>query len=216
MPDVITHNFKTNPQFIYFITPDSAKYKLDNINSFTYKLKDTFSIGKSFYKLDSLDFLGDTAYLSKVVGYKSNFGWNVGSYLKQFKFTDQNQTLYTTKNKSYTLIEFWGTWCGPCKELLPEIKKDISLLKQKNIAYYSFALEYDSKENFNKFLHANEINWPNVYVAKDNEYNFILKNLKVITYPLFILKDRDDKLIFRDAGTDGYKRIVQFIKSTIK
>ncbi len=216
MPDGITHNYKSNPRFIYFNVSDSAKYKLDNITSFAYAIKDTFNIGNFFYKFDSLDFFGDTAYLTKIDGYKNSNGWNVGSNLKEFKFTDQNKNLYTTKNKSYTLIEFWGTWCSPCKELLPEIKRDVVLLKQKGIAYYSFAFEYSTREEFNKFLVDNEINWPNVYVTRNNEYNILLKNLKVITYPLFILKDSNDKIIFRDAGIDGYERLQKFISKKIK
>jgi thiol-disulfide isomerase/thioredoxin len=214
--DGINLYFNEKLQFIYFNITDSAIFKLDNINSFTYKLKDTFAIGKSFFKLDSVDNLSDIGFISEVKAYNTNFGWRVGNHLKQFKFIDQNQHLFSTKNKSYTLIEFWGTWCGPCKELLPQIKNDLYELKKKGISYYSFANEYGSKENFNKFLVDNEINWSNVYVTSANEYNYLLKDLKVISYPLFILKDANDKILFRDAGTDGYIRLKKFIDKKIK
>lgn len=216
VPDGVNLDFKKNMQFIYFNSKDSALYRLDNINSFSYRLSDTFPIANFFYKIDSLNKFGDTAFLKKVKNFYRHYGWNLGSYIKPFKFTDQDHKLYNSKNKKFTLFEFWGTWCGPCVQLLPSIKKDVASFQKKGIHYYSFATEYASIENFNNYLDSNEIYWPNIYITTNNKYAFLLKNLKVISYPLFILKDNNDKIIFRDAGIDGYERLQKFISKKIK
>ena len=42
-----------------------------------------------------------------------------------FKFTESNFQKNAIDNKGLTVVEFWATWCGPCKMLNPIIE-DVS------------------------------------------------------------------------------------------
>ena len=80
--------------------------------------------------------------------------------LKSF---DDNK-IYTSedfKKNRYTLINFWASWCAPCRVEHPYL---IQLSKEKNIKILGVNFK-DKKINALKFL--NELGNPYFYMAKD-------------------------------------------------
>ena len=64
------------------------------------------------------------------------------------------------KNK-YTLINFWASWCAPCRAEHPYL---LQLSKEKNLKILGVNFK-DKKINASKFL--NELGNPYYYIAKD-------------------------------------------------
>ena len=80
--------------------------------------------------------------------------------LKSF---DDNK-IYTAedfKKSRYTLINFWASWCAPCRIEHPYLMK---LSKEKNLKILGVNFK-DKKINASKFL--NELGNPYYYMAKD-------------------------------------------------
>ena len=80
--------------------------------------------------------------------------------LKSF---DDNK-IYTNedfKKSRYTLINFWASWCAPCRIEHPYLMK---LSKEKNLKILGVNFK-DKKTNASKFL--NELGNPYYYMAKD-------------------------------------------------
>ena len=80
--------------------------------------------------------------------------------LKSF---DDNK-IYTSedfKKSRYTLINFWASWCAPCRIEHPYLMK---LSKEKNLKILGVNFK-DKKINASKFL--NELGNPYYYMAKD-------------------------------------------------
>ena len=82
--------------------------------------------------------------------------------LKSF---DDNK-IYTSedfKKSRYTLINFWASWCAPCRIEHPYLMK---LSKEKNLKILGVNFK-DKKNNASKFL--NELGNPYYYMAKDTK-----------------------------------------------
>ena len=80
--------------------------------------------------------------------------------LKSF---DDNE-IYTSeyfKKSRYTLINFWASWCAPCRVEHPYL---MQLSKEKNLKILGVNFK-DKKINASKFL--NELGNPYYYIAKD-------------------------------------------------
>ncbi len=82
--------------------------------------------------------------------------------LKSF---DDNK-IYTSedfKKNRYTLINFWASWCAPCRVEHPYL---MQLSKEKNLKILGVNFK-DKKINASKFL--NELGNPYYYMAKDTK-----------------------------------------------
>ena len=90
----------------------------------------------------------------------------VGNKLANIKLKsfDDNKT-YTSedfKKSRYTLINFWASWCAPCRVEHPYL---MQLSKEKNLKILGVNFK-DKKINASKFL--NELGNPYYYMAKDS------------------------------------------------
>ena len=61
----------------------------------------------------------------------------------------------------YVLLDFWATWCEPCREDLPELRELYAKYHDKGLEIYSVS-EDTSEKNWKPFLKENGMTWINV------------------------------------------------------
>jgi thiol-disulfide isomerase/thioredoxin len=57
------------------------------------------------------------------------------------------------------LIDFWATWCGPCREALPHIRKIAQEFNGQPLVVLSVSLDTDDAK-WKSFVAQNEMTWP--------------------------------------------------------
>ena len=112
------------------------------------------------------------------------------------------------KNNKYTLINFWASWCAPCKVEHPYL---IMLSKNKDIKILGINFK-DKKINALKFLE--ELGNPYDYLAKDNNGKQSV-NFGIYGIPESILIDRKFNILKKIIGPLNEKDIKE-IKEIIK
>ena len=112
--------------------------------------------------------------------------------LKSF---DDNK-IYTSedfKKSRYTLINFWASWCAPCRVEHPYL---MQLSKEKNLKILGVNFK-DKKINASKFL--NELGNPYYYMAKDTTGKQSV-NFGIYGIPESILIDNETIVLKKFVG----------------
>ncbi|NLU95968.1 TlpA family protein disulfide reductase [Chitinophaga sp. Ak27] len=81
-----------------------------------------------------------------------------------FVVTDtKNNKIESSKLRGkYVLIQFWASWCAPCREELPNLKAYYDKYKTKNFELVSFSIDKDSTA-FRRAVEKYEMDWPQVF-----------------------------------------------------
>ena len=88
-------------------------------------------------------------------------------------------------------INFWATWCKPCLQEMPSIKKAMEILKNENIVYL-FASD-EAVEQIEKFK--NNHPYPFQYVKVEN-----MEVLNIMALPTTYIFSPQGKLVFSEMG----------------
>lgn len=57
------------------------------------------------------------------------------------------------------LLDFWATWCGPCREALPHIQNVAKKFQGQPLVILSVSLDAD-EQKWKEFIAKNEMSWP--------------------------------------------------------
>jgi thiol-disulfide isomerase/thioredoxin len=214
----------SNRYGLLYVKPKSVPYKRNSTsfdsqyshkNYTNDKFNDTITIAGNRYKVDSINREISKLYMREV-GKTKHFGHEVGSYIKNIEFKNLEEKQFkindVINNKKYTLLEFWGTWCGPCLEMTPKLKR-----LQNNYSSILHIVSIAVDEDINsvkKYVAKHNLNWNFGYISsKRNSVNTnpIVKELNIKYFPTFILIDSNGKVISR-GGTDSFEDVVNILK----
>jgi thiol-disulfide isomerase/thioredoxin len=71
----------------------------------------------------------------------------------------QHISLQDLKGK-VVLVDFWATWCGPCREALPHMQQIAKKFQGQPLVIISVSLDSDKKK-WKDFISKNRMNWLN-------------------------------------------------------
>lgn len=132
-----------------------------------------------------------------------------GNYAEDFTLLKRDSTKFTlssTRGK-YVMIDFWASWCKPCREAIPHWKEVYA--KYKDRGFEIVAVTNDSRwDDWKKAMDVEQMPW--IQVADE----FPIKNMpaRVIskykhgTIPLYVLLDKEGKILVKSGDKSEIDR----------
>lgn len=113
--------------------------------------------------LVALALLASTAVMAQ------NIGLNVGQTAPELKFKDPNgkDVALSSLRGKVVLIDFWASWCGPCRMENPNVVsayqkfKDAKFKGAKGFEIYGVSLDKNA-DAWKAAIQKDQLNWPNV------------------------------------------------------
>lgn len=122
--------------------------------------------------------------------------------------------LISKNSGKWLYIDFWASWCAPCRQIMPESRKLKKELENKEVEFIYLSLN-DIRENWEKAIIKDSIGNAQHYFIENGNTSKVIEDLGVETIPHYLIYNPDGKLINGYANRPGKgakKQLEQLIK----
>jgi thiol-disulfide isomerase/thioredoxin len=126
----------------------------------------------------------------------------IGSLAPDFVLKDINRNtirLSSFYKNQYVLIDFWASWCGPCREDFPFLKEIYTKYKSKGLEFISISKD-ENLQSWKKAIEKEKIEIWKQISAKENK-STIEDTYVVTAIPVKILINKEGIIIGRWIGS---------------
>jgi len=134
------------------------------------------------------------------------------TFAPDFSLTTVNGEFVTLEDLrgKVVLLDFWGTWCPPCRESTPSLVKYSKKHSSEVFTIVGIAVNEPSEQGWRNYIEKNQMVWPQ-YLDSTRK---IASLFKVNAYPTYITIDADG--VIRDRRTGWTADTMSFIDDQVK
>jgi thiol-disulfide isomerase/thioredoxin len=111
-------------------------------------------------------------------------------------------------------LNFWSTWCGPCKEEMPSMEELYQEFKSKDFIFLTISVDYEKKDVVKGFIEKHRYTFP---VLLDPQC-VTLDLFQVKGIPTTFLIDKKGMMIGKATGPRNWKKpeVVSILNSLLE
>jgi len=136
----------------------------------------------------------------------------IGSTAPDFEYPDINGKMMgpATFRGKILLIDFWASWCGPCRAEIPNLKEVYARYKDKGVEFLSVSIDKGSAE-WKRAKDQEKMDWPQILAP--NSGNEITKLYQFSGIPFIILLDKDGKIKAKNLRGEMLEKAIESLLS---
>lgn len=136
----------------------------------------------------------------------------IGKEAPIFEFPTKEGKMVNLKEfrGKYLVVDFWASWCGPCRQEIPHMKELYDEYKGEDIEFLSVSID-KSKNAWKKAMRQEDMAWPQLQAPGSGKD--IMKEYQFSGIPYIILLDKEGKIVAKQLRS---KSLTKELKSIFK
>lgn len=137
----------------------------------------------------------------------------VGSVMEDFTQADTTGKPFklSSLRGKYVLVDFWASWCRPCRDENPNVVNAYQKYKNKNFTVLGVSLD-KSRQPWMDAIYKDQLTWPHVSDLKGWQ-NAVAQQFKIYSIPQNLLIGPDGKIIAKNLrGAALGQKLAEVIK----
>ena len=132
------------------------------------------------------------------------------------KDKDGNEISLAAYKGKVVLLDFWGSWCGPCRATHPHLKELYAQYKNKGFEIIAIANETaktpeEQRKNWLNAIKTDQIPWVHILNNDGAEKQNLVTDYHIAAFPTKILLDKQGNIVLRitAAATDDLDKALE-------
>jgi peroxiredoxin len=122
------------------------------------------------------------------------------------------KTVKLSDNKGkVVLLEFWATWCPPCRAAVPGLEQLHKAYKDRGLMVLAVSMDQGGWDEVKSFVAENHITYT---VLKGTEA--VMEQYKVRSIPMTLILDREGRIVSRYLGMGRDEELEKDVKTFLR
>ena len=106
------------------------------------------------------------------------------------------------EGQKVVIVNFWATWCGPCRHEIPDFNEVYSRYRERGVEILGISVDQDSETVVPPFLRSYPMTYPVLLGSPELTYQYGIRGL-----PTTFIIDRSGKIASRIIGMTSAARL---------